>query len=171
MSAACEVDDRCHDEHYVERACAQHVGSSKGGFAEQEPEENEAREDGEGGGEGAQEVQLPRGEEDPDRDRDGALEDHGARDVADGQGVFVVAEPDHRVELLGQFGCHGGEDQRDDARGYTDGPREVFYGPHKEVGAEAHHRDRAYQLRGDGPGWPLGATGPEYEALGDVSFG
>ena len=42
--------------------------------------------------------------------RDGGLEDHRARDVAHRQGVLALADPDDRVELLGQLG----RDRRDD---------------------------------------------------------
>src|SRR5215203_1854896 len=171
ISAADEGEGRRRDEQYVERSRAQHVEGLEGSLAEEEPEEDEARQYSEAGGEGAQKVQLPRGKKHTDGDRYGALEDHGSRDVPDGQGVFVVPEPDHGVELLRELGGQGREDQRDEAGGYTDGLREVLHGSHEEVGPESHHRDHSKQLRGDGPGRRPGAGRPEREPLRDIAFG
>ena len=56
------------------------------------------------------------------------------------------------LNFSGKLRGQGRQDQRDDARRDTDGQREVLHGSHEEVGAEAHHHDRPYQLRGDGPG-------------------
>ncbi len=114
---------------------------------------------------------LPRRKEHPDRDRDGALEDHRPRDVADGQGVFVIPEPENRVELLRQLRRQRREDECDQAGGDSYGLGEMLYGADEEVGAEGHHDDRPDQLRGDGPGRPLRAKGPEREPGGGIFFG
>src|SRR5215217_6526087 len=170
-SAADEEDDRRHDEDYIEGPGAEHIERPQGGFAQQETQEDYARDDGEEGRKSAKKVELPRREEHPDRDRDGALEDHRPCDIADSQGVLIIPKPDDRVELLGQLRCQWREDQRDQARGHSYRRAEMLDGADEEVGAETHHRDRPDQLRGDGPGRPLRAVRPEREPGGDISFG
>src|SRR5215216_1243582 len=170
VRAAIEEDDRRHDEDYIEGPGAEHIERPQGGFAQQETQEDYARDDGEEGRKSAKKVELPRREEHPDRDRDGALEDHRPCDIADSQGVLIIPKPDDRVELLGQLRCQWREDQRDQARGHSYRRAEMLDGADEEVGAEAHHRDRPDQLRGDGPGRPLRAVRPEREPSWDVPF-
>ena len=55
-------------------------------------------------------VELPVGHHDADGGDHRSLEDHGAGDIADSQGILALVYPDHTVEFLRQFGC----DRRDD---------------------------------------------------------
>jgi len=92
-----------------------------------EPQWREDRRDGRDGDPGGEEAERgvrahrPGGrcEQQHDRRRDRALEDHRAGDVAEREGVLSLAHPDHAVELLGKLGRdrrdHEGENRGADA--------------------------------------------------------
>ena len=60
--------------------------------------------------------QVPAREDQADGHREGALEDHRAGDVAQGERVLALPDPEHGVELLRQLGGDGSDEQRDEQR-------------------------------------------------------
>ena len=109
-------DDDHDDEGGVEGEPAEHRGQLEAAAAVQRLVSEEAAGEAQRDREGGVGAQRPVGEQQPDPEGDGRLEDHRAGDVAERQRVLAVAHPEEAVDLLRQLGGERGEDQGEDDR-------------------------------------------------------
>ena len=92
-----------------------------------------------------------RREDQRDDGRDRRLEDHRAGDVAHRQRVLALADPDDRVELLGQLGRDRGDDQGEQRGVDAERGREVLDGVDEEERADDDQAERGQDLEVDDP--------------------
>jgi len=120
-----DVVDQHDDEHRIEQAAEQErerlhllaVGQCDADEDEPAADQRKPRRQRVQEADGAPgDVEVPGGEQNAQCRREGALEDHRAGDVAECEGVLAVGNPEHGVELLGEFDRKWRQKQRDDVR-------------------------------------------------------
>src|SRR3712207_2198396 len=144
-------DQRHHDEHGVERPPDEQVLALDGLFPPDQQVEIRPAYERQHRGESVEQVEAPPGEHEAQGHRHRALEDHGPGYVPERQGVLVAPDPDHGVDLLGELGGQGREQERYEAGRQPDRLGEMLDGGDEEVSPDAHHRHHPHHLRRHGP--------------------
>src|SRR5918992_1865227 len=136
--------DGQRDEHeigHVEHAADEERAAAERLPAHHRQEDDGGRQEGDPGrrerhvGTGADDPRS-RGEEQGEDGGDARLEHHRSGDVAHRQRVLALAHPDDAVELLGQLGGDGRDDQREDGRVDRELLRKMLDGVHEEDRAD-----------------------------------
>src|SRR5215211_2690901 len=156
---------RANDESKIEQATEhQPSGPQLPGEPEREVDEP-SRSQGEHHGEEVERGEVPRREKDAKGNGDGALEHHCARDVAEGQGVLAVPHPEDGVELLGQLGRQGRQNQGYETGGQTQAPGSVLDRVNEEVGPRDDDPEARERLEDDGEERRVLSAGQEQKPL------
>src|SRR5215210_261988 len=141
---------RADDEGGVEQTAEhQAAGPQLSGEPEREIDEP-SRSQGEHHGEEVERREVPRRKKDTESDGYGALEDHRAGNVTEGQGVLAVSHPEDGVELLGELGRQGRQYQGYQAGGQAQTLGGVLDRVDEEVRASDDDAQARERLEDDG---------------------
>src|SRR5215211_5439332 len=128
---------RADDESNIEQATEHQPPGPQSPRAPEHEVDEPSRSQGEHHGEEVERREVPRREKDTESNGHGALKDHRAGNVAEGQGVLAVPHPEDGVELFRQLGRQWREDE-----GYqTGGQSQALGGVLDRVDEEVRARD------------------------------